>query len=677
MSFSKQYQNLSDIDRLCINTIRFLAVDGIQKANSGHPGLPLGIAPVVYEIYTKHLKHNPQNPIWTNRDRFILSAGHGSMLLYSVLHLTGYNLTLGDLKSFRQNGSKTPGHPEYGHTPGVEMTTGPLGQGLSSSVGLAIAEKYAASYFNKPDFPLIDHTIFVLAGDGCLQEGITAEACSLAGHLGLDNLIVLYDDNKITIDGETKLSFTEDVLKRYSAYGWHVQEIKGDAHDLPAIDNAIERAKKEQGRPSLIKIQSVIGFGSPHKQGTSGVHGSPLGEEEIRLTKENLDWKTQESFHVPSPVKAHFQTCLEKGAEDERNWNTLFTRYQKQYPKLAQELQNAMEKKISLDIESLHPSFKTDSSIATRSASGQVLNSLMPEMPLVMGGSADLSPSNNTHFTGAESFQRERPDGRYLHYGIREHAMGAILNGIALSGLVRAYGATFLCFADYMLPSIRVASLAGYPSIFVFTHDSIGLGEDGPTHQPVEQISYLRALPGLISFRPADANETAYAWKFALEYQSGPVAFALTRQGVPVLDQELYGKANQVEKGAYVLLKRSKPDLLLLGTGSEVSLALEAAVELEKEGVQAQVVSLPSVELFEQQSLEYKEATLPSHIKARVVVEAGIKGGWGTYLGDSGIFVGMDGFGASAPAGELFHKFNITTVAVVKAAKLALTRQEA
>ncbi|MCP4298492.1 MAG: transketolase [Proteobacteria bacterium] len=674
MLSKEHYNKLSEIDRLCINTIRFLSVDGIQKANSGHPGLPMGMAPLIYQLYTKHLRHNPKNPDWINRDRFVMSAGHGSMLLYSILHLTGYDVSLDDLKNFRQSGSKTPGHPEYGHTAGVEMTTGPLGQGLSSAVGLAIAEKYAASYFNKPGFPMVDNRIYTLAGDGCLQEGIASESSSLAGHLGLDNLIVIYDDNKITIDGDTKLSFTEDVLRRYEAYNWHVQEIRGDGHDLPSINEALTNAQNHKGQPSLIKVQSVIGFGSPNKQGSSSAHGSPLGEEEIKLTRESLGWNFETPFHVPSAVSNSFQPTLEKGKALEKSWTTLFDAYEQEFPQLAKEFGEALDKRLPEKVKNLSPAFEPGKAVATRSASGQILNSFMPDMPLMMGGSADLSPSNNTHFKAAESFQKELPSGRYLHFGVREHAMGAILNGISLNGLVRAYGATFLCFADYMLPSIRVASLSGYPSIFVFTHDSIGLGEDGPTHQPVEHISYLRAMPGLISFRPADANETAFAWKFALQYQKGPVSFALTRQGLPTLDQDVYGKANQVEKGAYVLVRQDNPDLLIIGTGSEVSLAIEAAGMLKKEGINAQIISMPSAELFEQQSDQYKRSVLPEHVKARVAVEAGIKGAWDTYLGDNGVFVGMDGFGASAPANELFQKFNITTDAVLKAAKKSLLK---
>lgn len=669
MSSSHRYNSLSDLDKLCVNTIRFLSVDAIQKAKSGHPGLPLGMAPAAYSLFTKHLKYNPKNPKWANRDRFVLSAGHGSALLYSLLHLTGYDISLDDIKNFRQWGSKTPGHPEYGHTAGVEATTGPLGQGISNAVGMAIAEKYLAEYFNRPQFPVIDHDIVVVVGDGCLQEGIASESCSLAGHLGLDNMIVIYDDNNITIDGRTDISFTEDVKKRFEAYGWHVQEIKGDGHNIAALDKAIEKAKQEKGRPSLIKFQTIIGFGSPNKQDTSGVHGSPLGNDEIKLAKENLGWGFAESFHVPHEVINEFKKCATKGEQAEADWDSLVGEYAKAHPELAAEFQTALRRELPEGWEKNLPEFEAGKSLATRVASGKVLEAIMPRLPLVLGGSADLSPSNNTRFSGAEAFQKNNPGGRYVHFGVREHAMGAILNGLALNEMIRAYGATFLCFADYMLPSIRVAALSGYPSIFVFTHDSIGLGEDGPTHQPVEQVSYLRALPKLISFRPADANETKEVWRFALEQKDCPVAMSLTRQDLPILDQSKYGSASQVNKGAYVLIASDKPDLMLIATGSEVSLAIEACEILSADGIRVQVVSMPSSELFEKQTDEYKNSVLPKEIKARVVIEAGIKRGWEGYMGDRGRFIGMSEFGASAPAGDLFREFGITVENIVKTAR--------
>lgn len=672
MSANQNYEKLSSQDKLCINTLRFLAVDAIQKANSGHPGLPMGMAAIGYQLFSKHIKHNPKNPTWHNRDRFVLSAGHGSALLYSLLHLTGYDVSLDDIKNFRQIGSKTPGHPEYGDTAGVEATTGPLGQGLSNAVGMAIAEKYAASLFNQPQSELVDYKIYVLAGDGCFQEGVAAEASSLAGHLGLGNLIVIYDDNQITIDGSTDLSFTEDVFKRYEAYNWHVQEVKGDGHDLAEFDAAIEKAQQETHRPSLIKLSTIIGFGSPNKQGTSGIHGSPLGDDEIILAKKELGWEFQDSFYIPDAAFNIFQKCIARGAELEHKWEQLKSEYQNQYPEQAKQFDAYASGQLPENWETQLPVFEAGRKIATRVASGKILEAVMPNLPFFMGGSADLSPSNNTKFTGAEPFQSNNPSGRYLHFGVREHAMGAILNGISLSKLIRAYGATFLCFSDYMLPSIRVAALSGYPSIFVFTHDSIGLGEDGPTHQPVEHVNYLRNLPGLTLFRPADANETAQAWKYIIEHTDGPVAIALTRQGLPVLDQEKYGSATQLKKGGYVLIEEPEAVALIMATGSEIELAVEAHDQLLTEGIKVQVISMPATELFDQQDAAYKDKVLPPQIQSRVAVEAGIRGSWDRYLGSKGQFVGMSRFGASAPAGQLFEKFEITTSAVIDAVKKSI-----
>ena len=671
MSSKQNYSDLSELEQQCINTIRFLSADAVQKANSGHPGLPMGMAGITYRLFSQYLKFNPENPSWHNRDRFVLSAGHGSALLYSLLHLAGYDVSLEDLKDFRQLGSKTPGHPEYGHTPGVEATTGPLGQGVSNAVGMAMAEKYLAAYFNRPGYELIDYNVYVIAGDGCLQEGVASEACSLAGHLGLNNMIVIYDDNRVTIDGEIDLSFTEDVSKRFEAYGWYVQEITGDGHDLVSFSQALENAQAEPDRPSLIKLETIIGYGSPNKQGTSGVHGSPLGEEELKLTKESLGWN-HDPFFVPDNVKSVFNQAGENGKKKEAEWNQVFKDYSATHQELAAQFQDAAAGKLPEKWEESIPEFKAGEAVAARVASGKFLEGVMPEFPMVLGGSADLTPSNNTKFSQAAVFQKNRPDGRYIHFGVREHAMGAILNGMSLSGLLRAYGATFLCFADYMLPAIRVASLSGYPSIFVFTHDSIGLGEDGPTHQPVEHVSYLRAMPGLVFFRPADANETVEAWKFALENRSCPVALALTRQGLPVLDQEKYGSAQQVKQGGYVLIPQTEPDVLLIATGSEVNLAVQAHEVLAAEGVKAQVVSMPSFELFDQQPETYKEQVLPGRIKARVVIEAGIRRGWEGYMGDKGRFVGMSGFGASAPAKDLFSQFGITVDSVLAAVKKVL-----
>ncbi len=657
-------QALSPLDQASINAIRFLSVDAIQKAKSGHPGLPLGFAPMAYDLFARHLRHSPKNPYWAGRDRFVLSAGHGSALLYSLLHLSGYDLSLDDLKAFRQWGSKTPGHPEYGHTAGVEMTTGPLGQGLSTSVGMAIAQKHLAARFNRPGFPLLDYHIFVVVGDGCMQEGISAEASSLAGHLGLNNLIVLYDDNQITIDGRTRLSFSEDVVQRYEAYGWFCQSLQGDGHDLDGLDQAIAQAKA-QNKPALIKIQSIIGFGSP-KQDSSGAHGSPLGDG-MEATRKALNWPYS-PFEVPSEVYEHFSRLQAAWAKEEADWNQLFAAYAQAHPDLAKAFKEA--EKNQWDVSLLDQlEFKVGEKIATRQASGHVLAAVMPKSPNFMGGSADLTPSNNTHFPGAEDFNAQEPQGRYLRFGVREHAMGAIINGIGLSKMLKAYGATFLSFSDYLLPSLRVAALSKYPGIFIFTHDSIGLGEDGPTHQPIEQVGYLRALPGLVSFRPADAYETREAWRFALNHQ-GPVCLALSRQGLPVLDQTKLGSATQgVARGGYILSDRQDFQVLLLATGSEVSLALEAQKRLDQAGTPARVVSLPSVELFEAQEKQYQAQVVPPSCKQRIVIEAGLIRGWEGYIGEQGRFIGMRSFGASAPAADLFQHFGITVEAVVRAAQ--------
>jgi transketolase len=665
---------LSGLDELCVQTIRFLSVDAVQKANSGHPGMPMGMAPAAFVLWDRFLKHNPANPGWHNRDRFVLSAGHGSMLLYSLLHLTGYDISLDDLKNFRQWGSKTPGHPERNLQHGIEVTTGPLGQGISNAVGMAIAEKYLASYFNRDGFNVIDYNIYVIASDGDLQEGIASEACSLAGHLGLDNLIVVYDDNYITIDGSTDLAFTEDRAERFKSYGWYVQQVGGDGNDMAAFEKALIKAKNEKERPCIIKLRTHIAYGSPNKQDTAGSHGAPLGDDEIKLTKERFGWDPQKSFYVPDEVSAHMRKAVDRGKEQESSWNKMFGQYAKKYSELAQQFRDAAVGKFSVNLDELLPKFEAGSSVATRKASGKTLDALMPKLPLVLGGSADLTPSNNTRFAGAKVFQKNARDGRYIHYGIREHAMAAIMNGISVSGLARAYGGTFLVFSDYMRGAVRVAALSKYPTIFVFTHDSIGVGEDGPTHQPVEHLAALRAIPNLLVFRPADANETAQAWKFALEYQEGPVALLLTRQGLPVIDRSYYASATNISKGAYALLAVDKPDVLLLAGGSEISVALCAAEGLAKEGIKAQVVSMPCWELFEKQSRQYKDSVLPPKTKARVGIEAGVELGWYKYLGDKGAFIGMSSFGASAPAKTCFEKFGITVDAVMAAAKKAMGR---
>jgi len=672
MSVSVKNPGLSELDELCVATIRFLSIEGVQKANSGHPGMPMGMAPATYVLWTKHLKHNPANPRWHNRDRFVLSAGHGSILLYSMLHLTGYNVSLDDLKDFRQWNSKTPGHPEYEPDIGIEVTTGPLGQGIANAVGMAIAQKYLASHFNRDGFDIIDYKIYTIAGDGCLQEGVSSEASSLAGHLGLNNLIVIYDDNHITIDGETDLSFTEDVVKRYKAYGWRVIEVGGDGNDMASFEKALKKAKREKHLPVLIKLRTHIAYGSPNKQDTAGAHGSPLGDDEIKLIKQRFGWNPEKSFVVPNKVAEHMGKCVSTGKHAEKKWNKTFEKYARAHPELAQEFRNAAEGKLGVNLDELLPKFKAGDSVATRKASGKVLDAIMPSLPLVMGGSADLTPSNNTKFAGAEDFQRGNRDGRYIRYGVREHAMGAIMNGISVSSLARAYGATFLVFSDYMRPAIRMAALSGYPTIFIFTHDSIGVGEDGPTHQPVEHFAALRAIPDLLVFRPADANETVQVWKFTAQYSDGPVTMFLTRQGLPVLDQSKYGSASNLSKGAYVLLGAENPDVLLLATGSEVSVALCAAEGLNKEGIKAQVVSMPCWELFEKQSREYKDSVLPPSVKARVGIEAGIEQGWNKWLGDKGIFIGMSSFGASAPGKTCFEKFGITAENVIQAAKKSI-----
>ena len=673
MGASVKNPGLSELDELCVQTIRFLSVEGVQKAKSGHPGMPMGMAPAAYVLWTKHIKYNPANPGWHNRDRFVLSAGHGSMLLYSLLYLTGYDLSLDELKNFRQWGSKTPGHPEYDPQCGVEVTTGPLGQGISNAVGMAIAEKYLAGYFNRDGFGIIDYKVYVIASDGDLEEGVASEASSLAGHLGLDNLIVVYDDNHISIDGNTDLAFTEDRAKRYEAYGWNVQVVEGDGNDMAAFEKALEDAKKEKERPSIIKLRTHIAFGSPNMQDTAKAHGAPLGDDEIRLIKEKFGWDPEKSFYVPDEVLARMREAVEKGEEAEKTWNKMFEDYAGAYPELAQQFRDAAAGKPGVNLDDILPVFEADSSIATRKASGKVLDALMPELPLVLGGSADLTPSNNTRFAGAKDFQKDARDGRYIHYGVREHAMGAIMNGISVSGLARAYGGTFLVFSDYMRGAIRVAALSKYPTIFVFTHDSVGIGEDGPTHQPVEHIAALRAMPNLMVIRPADANETAQAWKFALEYRDGPVALLFTRQGLAVIDQSKYGSATNLSQGAYVLLSADKPDVLLLATGSEVSIALDAAEKLAAEGISAQVVSMPCWGLFEKQSKEYRDSVIPPNVKARVGIEAGVEQGWSKWLGDKGIFIGMSSFGASAPGKVCFEKFGITVEKTIEAAKKAMS----
>jgi len=672
MGVTVKNPGLSELDELCVQTIRFLSVDMVQKANSGHPGMPMGMAPAAYVLWTRFMKYNPANPMWHNRDRFVLSAGHGCVLLYAMLHLTGYDISLDELKSFRQWGSRTPGHPEYHPQCGVEVTTGPLGQGISNAVGMAIAQKYLANYFNRDGFPLIDYRIYCLASDGDLQEGVASEACSLAGHLGLDNLIVVYDDNRISIDGPAELSFTEDRARRFKAYNWNVQVVEGDGNDMTAFERALRNAKREKKRPTLIKLRTHIAYGSPNMQDKAEAHGAPLGEEEIKLIKKTYGWDPDKSFYIPAEVLMFMRKALERGAAAERKWEKLFANYDKAHPELARQFREAAEGKLPVNLDEILPKYEASSSIATRVASGKVLDALMPKLPLVLGGSADLTPSNNTRFAGAKDFQKGARDGRYIRYGIREHAMGAIMNGISVSGLLRAYGGTFLVFSDYMRAAIRVAALSKYPTIFVFTHDSIGIGEDGPTHQPVEQTAALRAIPNLLVIRPADANEAAQAWKFALEYRGGPVALLFTRQGLAVLDRNIYPSAANLSKGAYVLVGADKPDVLFLASGSEVHIALAAAEKIAGRGIAAQVVSMPCWELFEKQDQSYKDSVIPPAIKARVGIEAGVELGWHKWLGEKGIFIGMSTFGASAPAKICFEKFGITAEKVIEAAEKSI-----
>jgi transketolase len=668
--------SLSELDELCIDTIRCLSIDAIQKAKSGHPGMPMGMAPAAYVLWTEFLKYNPRNPKWVNRDRFVLSAGHGCMLLYSLLHLTGYDLPLDELKNFRRWGSRTPGHPEYGHTPGVEVTTGPLGQGIANAVGMAIAGKYLAKRYNRDDFRLLHYRIFVVAGDGCMMEGVSSEASSLAGHLKLDNLIVVYDDNHISIDGNTALSFDEDVAKRYEAYGWFVQTVGGDGNDMNAFRAAIGAARKERDRPSLIKLRTHIGYGSPHRQDTPEAHGQPLGDDEVALTKRRYGWDPEKKFYVPPEVAEYMHGQVAKGKALEEKWDALFDRYASRYPSEAEEFRRAASRQLPADWEKIWresvPAFDVAAPVATREAQGKLLDALMPKLPLVIGGSADLTPSNNTRFKGAVDFNPAHREGRYIRYGVREHAMGAVMNGMSVSDMVIPYGGTFFVFSDYMRPALRLASLSKYPVIFVYTHDSIGLGEDGPTHQAVEHLASLRAMPGLITIRPSDATETMAAWKFALEHRSGPVALALTRQKLPVIDRTKFAAAHNLERGGYILIGAPDPSLILIGTGSEVSLALSAYETLNAEGVKARVVSLPSWELFENQPDAYRESVLPAVVTARVGVEAGVKLGWERYIGMRGEFVGMRSYGASAPVEDVFKGFGITAGAVVDAARKVL-----
>lgn len=663
-------QSSCNLDDICINTIRTVSIDAVQKANSGHPGAPMGLAPAGYVLWTKVLKHNPQNPEWPDRDRFVLSGGHASMLLYALLHLTGYDLSLDDLKNFRQWESKTPGHPEYKHTPGVETTTGPLGQGFANAVGMAIAERFLSNRFNRPGLDIVNHHTFVICGDGDLMEGVSSEAASLAGHLGLGKLVVIYDDNKISIEGSTDIAFTEDVGMRFKAYNWHVIKVE-DGNDIEAIENALSEARAETQKPTLIMLRTHIAWGSPNKQGTADAHGSPLGVDEVCLTKKNLGCSPDQDFCITSEALDVFRHCKQKGQEAENLWKNLFLSYEKDFPELANEFNAFLNGSLPEKWDSQIPDFAESGPIATRAASGQVLNALADKISNLIGGSADLAPSNKTIINTSHDFQKESPDGRNIRFGVREHAMGAIMSGMALHRGLRPYGGTFLVFADYMRPSVRLAALMKLPVIYVFTHDSIAVGEDGPTHQPVEHLASLRIIPNLLVIRPADATETAEAWRQAILSNNQPTALILSRQKLEVMPraENAYPSASNLAKGAYVLSDtETKPDLIVMASGSEVQLALKTKELLQEKGIQVRVVSMPSWELFEKMPEEYREKVLPPEVTARIAVEAGVPMGWERYVGSQGAVVGIDHFGASAPGGILMEKFGFTTDTIVSKA---------
>ncbi|MGD8748702.1 MAG: transketolase [Balneolaceae bacterium] len=659
----------TSLDELCVNTIRTLSMDAVQAAESGHPGMPMGMADAAFVLWTKFLKHDPADPMWYNRDRFILSAGHGSMLLYSLLHLTGYDLSLKELKNFRQLNSLTPGHPEYGLTPGVETTTGPLGQGFATGVGMAIAEEHLAARFNEDGFPLTDHYTYGIVSDGDLMEGISHEAASMAGHMQLGKIIYLYDDNNISIDGSTDLAFTEDVGKRFDAYGWHT--IKIDGHDREAVEKAITEAQAIADQPSLILCKTHIGYGSPNKQDSEASHGAPLGENEVRITKENLNWDPDQKFYIPDEVLQHFREAKEEGAKAHEHWKKIYSNYTKQYKEKAKEFDAAINRRLPENFGEILPSFDADEKgMATRASSGNVLQTLAQHIPHLIGGSADLAGSNKTWIEGEGVFGPTDYSGKNFHFGVREHAMGAALNGMALHSGVIPYGGTFLIFSDYCRPAIRIAALSHIPTIYVLTHDSIGLGEDGPTHQPIEHLASLRAMPNTLVLRPADANEVAWAWKVALEYTGGPSLLVLTRQKVPTYKREKYNAAPQVAKGGYILADSDKeePDMILLGTGSEVQLAMEAKIKLADKNIDARVVSMPSWELFRKQDESYRNRVLPPEVKARISIEAAVTQGWSEWVGSRGIAIGIDHFGASAPYKEIYKKFGLTADRIVEEA---------
>lgn len=661
---------------LAVNTIRFLSVDSVRNANSGHPGLPMGTAAIAYTIWTRHLRHNPKNPKWANRDRFILSGGHGSMLLYSLLHLTGYDLPLSQIKRFRQYGSITPGHPEYGLTPGVETTTGPLGQGFANGVGMAVAEAHLSAVFNRPGHKVIDHYVYAIVTDGDLMEGIASEAASLAGHLKLGKLIYLYDDNRISIDGRTDIAFTEDRVGRFEAYGWHVTKVE-DGNDVEAIDAAIEDAKSDP-RPSLIVCRTHIGYGLPTLQDTPKAHGEPPPQDEIDGAKQNLGWPLSPKFYIPDDVLDHFRLAVTEGSNLEKAWYGKFLVYKAEFPELAFELSRRLTSRLPENWETALPVFPPDpKGMATRAASGKVINSIAPVLTELMGGSADLAPSNKTWIEGLAAFQPETPEGRNFYFGVREHGMGGIVNGMAYHGGLIPYGGTFLVFSDYMRGSIRVGALSHIQSIWVFTHDSIGVGEDGPTHQPVEHVASLRAIPNLLTIRPGDANEVSQAWRVAVERKDRSTALILSRHGVPTLNRTVYAPSENLSKGAYVLadLGNGDPEIILMASGTEVSLIVAAGESLAAEGRNIRLVSFPCWELFEEQGEDYMDDVFPSRIKKRLAVEAGVSQGWYRWVGDQGEVISVDRFGASAPQKVLYEKYGLTVECVLERAKAILDRR--
>jgi transketolase len=660
----------SELQNKAINTIRFLSADAVQKANSGHPGLPMGDAALAYALWTRYLHFNPVDPHWPNRDRFVLSGGHGSMLLYSLLYLTGYDLPLSEIENFRQWGSRTPGHPEYGLTPGIEVTTGPLGQGFGNGVGMAIASAHLAAIFNRPGFDVIDHWVYAIVTDGDLMEGVSSEAASLAGHLKLGRLIYLYDNNHVSIDGNTSLAFTEDRVARFAAYGWHVQTVE-DGNDVEAVDRAI-RAARQDPRPSLIAVHTHIGYGLPTRQDTEKAHGEPPGDEELDGAKKKLGWPLSPRFLVPEDVLAHFRQALPRGKKLEEQWNDLMDRYRKAYPDLAAELDRRLAGNLPAGWDGDLPEFPADAKgMATRASSGKVLNTLAQHIPELIGGSADLAPSNKTWIDGSPSFQPESPQGRNFHFGVREHGMGAIVNGMSVHGGVIPYGGTFLVFSDYMRPAIRLSALSQYPSIWIYTHDSIGLGEDGPTHQPIEHLAALRAIPHLVTIRPADANEVRVAWQIAIRRRHGPTVLVFSRQNTPTLDRKVYAPADGLQRGAYVLadLGDGEPELILMASGTEVGLIVDAGARLAAEGINLRLISFPSWELFESQDPSYRQSVLLPAVKARLAVEAGVAQGWERWVGDAGATITLDRFGASAPYQHIYQELGFTADNIIEVAR--------